>query len=79
MTHAPYRNKSSFNHMVSGGLTLFHQTGMVRAIPAGWYLLFGDSNGADMQTRKRFGAVSSRSFDLLNSMIYDLKLSVDLR
>ena len=32
--------------------------------------------------RKRgwgLGAVSSRSFDLLNSMIYDLKLSVDLR
>ena len=25
------------------------------------------------------GAVSSRSFDLLNSMIYDLKRSVDLR
>ena len=26
-----------------------------------------------------WGAVSSRSFDLLNSMIYDLKRSVDLR
>ena len=25
------------------------------------------------------GAISSRSFDLLNSMIYDLKRSVDLR
>ena len=25
------------------------------------------------------GAVSSRSFDLLNSMIYNLKISVDLR
>ena len=28
---------------------------------------------------QRGGAVSSRSFDLLNSMIYDLKRSVDLR
>ena len=65
-------HSTEINHpltnMVSGGLTLFHQTGMVRAIPAGWYLLFGGSNGADMETRKQFGAISSRSFDLLNDL-----------
>ena len=50
------QNKKKFplTCLVTGGLTLFHQTGVVRAIPAKWCLLVGGGGGADMETCERY-------------------------
>ena len=50
-----YSQDFPLTYLVTGGLTLFHQTGVVRAIPA------RPCRWVDMETRERYGSDSSLS------------------
>ena len=45
-----YSQDYPLTYLVTGGLTLFHQTGVVRAIPA------RPCRWVDMETRERYGS-----------------------